>query len=350
MWQLYNKDKKYLGCGDAYPSKWNIKLEKGDYILRLHIRHEKREALEKLMVGNAGANGSTNTTTWSGESQISSLPVLMSLKLPSSITLDIYQNQHELQDYKGTKKGTGWSAVLKRESSLNLFLSGIITDKSLKTLPSSNSTMYLQGTLTIHKDEVGKKMVTYPLKITLPDPVVKPKPTPSKDTTPLKTKIEEMTEQLRDVQITWIPKLETEDSKKLYEKLVEAYDSHLPLHIARLQFLDNGSPTTSSNSGDNATTTSSPGGGGSEVNMTPSSPKSDTDTSNANTVSGKKKPKTPEICKEMIQIADKVLSLVDQAALLAFIGTRSSAQLDNGKTKQLMDKQRQYGKELSNSL
>lgn len=83
------------------------------------------------MVGNSGANGATNTSTWSGDSQIPSLPVLVSLKLPNSISLEVFQNQYELQDYKGTatKKGTGWSAVLKRESSLNLWLSTIITDK-----------------------------------------------------------------------------------------------------------------------------------------------------------------------------------------------------------------------------
>jgi hypothetical protein len=57
------------------------------------------------------------------------LPVLLSLKLPSSITLDVFQNQYELQDFKPTKKGSGWTAVLKRQSSLNLFLSTVITDK-----------------------------------------------------------------------------------------------------------------------------------------------------------------------------------------------------------------------------
>jgi hypothetical protein len=194
----------------------------------------------------------------------------------------------------------------------------------LKTLPGA-STLYLQGTLSLHKDEVGKKLVNYPLKVAIPEPPPKTKATPTKD--PNKTKMEEMTEQLRDVQINWIPKLDAEDSKKLYEKLLEAYDSHLPLHIARLQFLDSGS----SSSGDAANTS------GSEVSIP--SPKSDVDSSSTS-ISSVKRAKTPELCREMVSIADKVLGMVDQPALLAFIGNRSSAQMDIGKTKLVMDKQR----------
>ena len=59
-----------MSCGDAYPSKWAAKLEKGDYTCRVHVRHERREALEKLQ----------------------DLSLLVSSKLPSAVTPDVYSS------------------------------------------------------------------------------------------------------------------------------------------------------------------------------------------------------------------------------------------------------------------
>jgi hypothetical protein len=81
------------------------------------------------MMGNLGGNGTPSSTTWTGDSHVPALPIVLSMKLPTSITLDVFQTQYELQDFKGTKKGTGWSGVLKRESNMNIFLSTSITDK-----------------------------------------------------------------------------------------------------------------------------------------------------------------------------------------------------------------------------
>ena len=39
--------RRLVGCGDAFPSKWSLKVEKGDYTVRVHIRHEKRELLDR---------------------------------------------------------------------------------------------------------------------------------------------------------------------------------------------------------------------------------------------------------------------------------------------------------------
>jgi len=170
--------------------------------------------------------------------------------------------------------------------------------------------------------------VIYPLKLSLPDSPPKAKSPPSKDTT--KTKLEEMNEQLRDIRINWLSKLDADESKKLYETLVEQFDAHIPLHVARLQALDSGSASSSDNS------PPSPGNGdASSPRSTDSASGSDSSSS-----SGGKKPKTPETCKEMIAIADKILGMIDQPALLAFYGTRSSSQSESPKVKQAMDKQR----------
>lgn len=48
FWLLFDANKMQVGCGDAGSKSSFIKLEKGDYVVRLQVRHEKREALEKI--------------------------------------------------------------------------------------------------------------------------------------------------------------------------------------------------------------------------------------------------------------------------------------------------------------
>lgn len=186
--------------------------------------------------------------------------------------------------------------------------------------------MYLQGTLTVTKDEVGKKLCTYPLKVVIPEPQGKIKSPSSSTKDPNKSKADEMQEQLRDIQINWLSKLDAEESRKLYNSLAEKDGSHLPLHVARLQALDS-LPSIIS---DSESTTSSDNEISDNGNSTPSTP----------TIKGAK---TPEICNEIIDLADEILGMVDQPSLLAFYGTKpssSASQLDATKTKQGMDKQR----------
>lgn len=48
LWMIFDSNKMMVGCGDAYSNKNFLKLTKGDYVVKLHVRHEKRELLEKL--------------------------------------------------------------------------------------------------------------------------------------------------------------------------------------------------------------------------------------------------------------------------------------------------------------
>ena len=41
--------RRLVGAGDAYPSKWSLKVEKGDYTARVHVRHEKKELVERYL-------------------------------------------------------------------------------------------------------------------------------------------------------------------------------------------------------------------------------------------------------------------------------------------------------------
>jgi hypothetical protein len=253
------------------------------------------------------------------------------MKLPSSINLDVFQTQFELQDFKPSKKASGWSVVLKRETSANVFISTNVTDKALKNLPGS-STLYLQGSMTVTKDEVGKKLCSYPFKLVLPEPQGKIKSPSSSAKDPNKSKVDEMQEQLRDIKISWLSKLDAEESRKLYNSLAEQDGTHLPLHVARLQALDNLPASNSSADG-------TPASDGDDGNANASS----TASTSPSAINPNKGMKTPEICREIIDLADKILGMVDQPALLAFYGTRTSSsasQLDATKTKQTMDKQK----------
>lgn len=45
---LFDCKKQHIGSGDAYSHKYSFKLDKGDYIIRQHVRHDRPDLLEKL--------------------------------------------------------------------------------------------------------------------------------------------------------------------------------------------------------------------------------------------------------------------------------------------------------------
>jgi tripeptidyl-peptidase-2 len=39
--------RRLVGAGDAFPSKWSLKVEKGEYTAKVHVRHEKKELVDR---------------------------------------------------------------------------------------------------------------------------------------------------------------------------------------------------------------------------------------------------------------------------------------------------------------
>lgn len=70
LWMIFDANKTMVGCGDAYSATNFIKLDKGDYVIRLQVRHEKRESLEKVNEVN----------------------MLVSFKLSSTLSPDVYRS------------------------------------------------------------------------------------------------------------------------------------------------------------------------------------------------------------------------------------------------------------------
>ncbi|CAF3254522.1 unnamed protein product [Rotaria sp. Silwood2] len=49
----FDSNKQYLGAGDVMKN-YSVKLEKGDFVIRMQIRHDKYDLLERLLKDNGG--------------------------------------------------------------------------------------------------------------------------------------------------------------------------------------------------------------------------------------------------------------------------------------------------------
>ncbi|KAL0901074.1 hypothetical protein ABMA27_006396 [Loxostege sticticalis] len=211
MWMLYNSCKQLMAVGDAYPSKYSVKLEKGEYVLRLNVRHENRSLLEKLQ----------------------EIPVLMQQRLAQPITLDVYCSQH--QATIGGKKFS--SASLSNGNIMPLYFTSIPSDK----ISRSNLTIghTLSGTVTFAKDELGRKVDTYALQYVVCEP---PKRTNSNSKDKDKSKPhDDYMDAYKELTTNWLAKLEGDKLEQVYEELLEKFPGYLGAHIAYLHGVD--SPT-----------------------------------------------------------------------------------------------------------
>ncbi|KAI5645058.1 tripeptidyl peptidase II domain-containing protein [Phthorimaea operculella] len=211
MWMIYNSCKQLMAVGDAYPSKYSVKLEKGDYTLRLNVRHENKSLLEKLQ----------------------ELPVIIQQRLPTPISVDVYCSQP--QAITGGKKFS--SASLSSGTLLPLYFTSVPADKvgSRSTLTIGHT---LSGTVTFAKDELGRKVDTYGLQYVICEPPKRNNNNKDKD----KTKPhDDYMEAVKEFTTNWLSKLDGDKLEQTYEEMVEKFPGYLGAHIAYLHALD--SPT-----------------------------------------------------------------------------------------------------------
>ncbi|XP_072913858.1 tripeptidyl-peptidase 2-like [Hemitrygon akajei] len=207
LWMLFDQNKRLMGSGDAYPDRYSLKLDKGDYVIRLQIRHELLSELEHL----------------------TDLPFHISRKLPAPLNPDIYRT-HVNALLNKNKCG---SITLDPKYTIPFYVTTLPEDKVPKGIDIG---CYLKGTLTLSKTEMGKKADVHTVFYHLISPPnkmkngSKDKPTKEKEKDPK----ELYEEALRDLKIQWLPKLEQ------HEELTSMYPEHLPVHIAYLTSLDSG--------------------------------------------------------------------------------------------------------------
>ncbi|XP_058803991.1 tripeptidyl-peptidase 2 isoform X2 [Phymastichus coffea] len=209
LWMIYNSNKQLIHCGDAYPTKYILpKIEKGDYTLKMQIRHEKRDLLDRL----------------------TEMPLLLVQKLGKEINLDIYASH--LQALAGGKKMI--SASIPPGHILPLYIAPLANESKI----SKGATLgaYLQGIISFCKDEIGNRVDTHIFKFILSEPSKK---TQNNEYDKDKTKWDEFNEALRDLKCHWLAKLEPgECAKELYNELRAEYPDYLAVHIAMLSSLD----------------------------------------------------------------------------------------------------------------
>uniref|UniRef100_A0A0K2T109 Tripeptidyl-peptidase 2 n=1 Tax=Lepeophtheirus salmonis TaxID=72036 RepID=A0A0K2T109_LEPSM len=236
LWMLYDSNKQLISSGDAYPSHWSSKVDKGDYVLKAHVRHEKKDVLDK----------------------ITDLNILLSQKLSSPIMLDVHTSHANAST--GGKKSNSFNLAAYRK--VPLFISPLNSDKYIKNL--SGLGQYLSGSMTLSKDEYGKKCDVYSFKYIIPELPKKDKKSldckKSKDDSSNKStttsesddindngnrkKIDEYKEALRDLKVGWLAKLDynCDTHKELYEELLKTEKeglANLQVKFAHLQSLDN---------------------------------------------------------------------------------------------------------------
>ncbi|XP_017768276.1 PREDICTED: tripeptidyl-peptidase 2 [Nicrophorus vespilloides] len=208
LWILYDSNKQYLGSGDAYYQKYLVKLDKGDYVIKLQVRHEKKEYLERL----------------------TDAPLLLNQKMTSNITMDVYKTYSQAIT-NGKKASIGQS----NRGPIPLYIAPLPTDKY--TSKNNNMAHYLTGTVTYAKDELGKKTDVYTMKYVLGE---NNKKSSVKSSDKDKTKWEEYLDALRDVKVAWLAKLGDAPNKleALYNEILGEFPDYIPTHSSYLQALE----------------------------------------------------------------------------------------------------------------
>lgn len=99
---IFDGNKQLVATGDAYPTNYYSKLEKGDYKVLLQVRHDSTAQLERL----------------------SELPIQVWHKVKDPFTVSLYSGQYGAMSGGETKKVTGLVA-LKPEEVTPLYVSTV---------------------------------------------------------------------------------------------------------------------------------------------------------------------------------------------------------------------------------
>ncbi|CAF1250085.1 unnamed protein product [Rotaria magnacalcarata] len=246
LWMCFDANKQYLGAGDV-KKNYSVKLEKGDFIIRMHIRHDQCDLLERLLKDNGGTGLALHI-----EHKVNGLPAP-----------DFYHSLGALHTQK--RKIQASSIKLQWGHQQPIYMTTVQEDKLPKVINSTTGA-FLFGTMTFPMNEKMKKLEMNTIYQYFVEPCLSSSSSSSKksssssanstnkkQTNPIITttddgisnsqsqKDQQYQEALRDLKISWIPKL-NDDQGKLYEELLceqQDLNNHIPLHIARLQQLEN---------------------------------------------------------------------------------------------------------------
>ncbi|KAK5983257.1 Subtilase-type proteinase, partial [Trichostrongylus colubriformis] len=211
--QLFSSSKEYIGASSSYPERYSFKLEKGEYLAQVEVRHPDTSQLELL----------TDT------------PLHVRVLITPTLNLDLTSTPLAGDsDFKWNNK------YLSPCQQVTLYAGSIPDDKLPKTIAIVSGS-YLTGSFTAMSNSgtkaVDKTAVTYMFT------EYSSRPSKALSMVTLKEKKqrneeEEMKEAFRDVQISWLTKLKDPmAAHRLYTDLISQYPDHLPLLLTKLKML-----------------------------------------------------------------------------------------------------------------
>ncbi|GAB6021153.1 hypothetical protein CHUAL_003784 [Chamberlinius hualienensis] len=210
LWMIFNSNKRLICSGDAYPSSYTTKLEKGSYVLKLHVRHDKKDLLEKL----------------------TDLVMHLSFRLINSISMDAYTN-YSAALIGGKKINT---VGVPCGVTVPMYLAPLPADKLPKNGASSH---FLTGTISYTKDEAGKKSGFFPFKYILLDLHKKAGGNKESNKEKERLKTDEYNEALKMFKISLIQRIDVDGiGTELYNELQKEYSDYNPLLLARVAALN----------------------------------------------------------------------------------------------------------------
>lgn len=288
FWMLFDANKSLIQSGDAYSSACYFKLDKGDYVVKLQVRHEKKEVLEK----------------------VNEAVLQASFKLASAINLDTYKsfNNAIIANNKKITTLPMAGGVLK-----SIYIAPLPTEKITKNAVAQSS--WFEGQIILAKDELGKKVDTNTFQYIITEgPVVKKANggAPKEN----KSKMDEYKEGLRDYQCQMIAKLEGDDAENLYRDVLEDNPNYAGAHLAMIQSVETPS-------------------GNDVKNQLPYAFMKQLKDVSVDVEDLRSK------LQKTLKLVDLVIDGINQETLLAFYGLKSDNRPDATKIKQQMDKQKQ---------
>ncbi|CAD5234905.1 unnamed protein product [Bursaphelenchus xylophilus] len=208
--------RRFVHASSSFPQRYYKRLSKGDHRVKIQIRHQNDQLLEKF-------KDAVLELRW---------------KLSAALTIDCYRTHAEALKGDG-KKVT--SLPMRPGQQAMLYFAPLPEDKLPKGIHSGD---VLSGYYTLASDETAKKSIQYLALLNVSEnnakKIGKALSTVAVEAgkTPEKSAAEKYEESLRDHKIKQLSGLkDAELAEQIYKELLEKYPEHLPLLTAQLQRL-----------------------------------------------------------------------------------------------------------------
>ncbi|PQO44372.1 S8 family serine peptidase [Blastopirellula marina] len=211
IWMIYDKNKQQMGVG---VSGDGAALPKGDYTLRLFLRHFDRESLEKLK----------------------GMPIFLDQDLKSNLSLPVRSSFEQVME------GSGRLSTLKiGDGEMEAFYLGRPSESSLPKTIGPRDRLLGKIYFGAEQKEVagaGRRPGGFQL-VYLPPPPASKEETPTSDDKPKEKTLEEKLFDLKVAELSVLAKKKKqEEFDKLADQLLEESPDNLDVLTARLRMLD----------------------------------------------------------------------------------------------------------------